>query len=542
MSYNFGSNGSPLTPTTHHEQLSQTPHRRRRRRRDDTVDDDDHMDSFNEKYYCPDTDPYWNPTSIVSATFVMGIIFILLSIVLSVDVTRDTLSDHRSIKDMKTSATSNQQLQLPQQSSTSSSWYTSLLRHHRFMWALTDEEVQERIFERHDDEPPTRSAITPAPVVTIAPQMVSAPTMKLPSAIIVPSGPTPTGIKTPTGATPTSTKAPALVTSPTIPKVPSVGITSAPETTSLTELPTITPTRDGGAKISPVPFGQASPTTSPEGGGSTKTPDTTSGAPTKMPTIALPTLLQSESPVPSMIPAPSISTNGTTINPTTATLPTLVPNLENNTTTEAPTMMNETLPSDEPSLIPIASVPTIPNQNGTSRSPTISMGNETMTETPSLSPNSNLSISVGPTPIESTQRFIERVLLLEADSLKQPNTYRNQAFTSLTETFPNLTPMNNNQIEIIQIYTLNTMYFTLNGTEWKQRTSWTGPNEPCTNPVWYGVTCNADGIITKLDLSSNDLFGTIPPDIQGLSNLGMCAPVMRRTSQSVHLCERLVYV
>jgi hypothetical protein len=523
-----------MSTNTHHEQQLQSPYtsrrRRRRRQRDDTSDDDDQMDNFNEKYYCPDSDPYWSPTSIVTATFVMGIIFILLSIILSMDVVSDPMSDHRNIKDMATSASTNNRRQLPQQSSTSSSWYASLLqlRHHRFMWALTDEEVQERIFERHDDEPPTRSAITPAPVVTKAPQAVNIPTMKLPSAVNVPSGPT--GMKIPTVATPTSTKAPAIVISPTMPKVPSVVITSAPDTTSMTEFPTITPTPDSGAKVTTVPFGQVSPTISPEDGGTTRAPDISSGGPTKAPTIVLPTTMQSVSPVPSLIPAPSISTNGTTTTPAATAIPILAPSFENNSTTatDAPTVMNETLPSDEPSLIPIAAVPTIPNQNETSRSPTINTGNETMvTETPSLSPNSNISISIGPTPIESTQRFIERVLLLETDALKQPNTYRNQAYTSLTETFPDLTPMNNNQIEIIQIYTLNTIYFTLNGTEWKQRISWTGPNEPCTNPVWYGVTCNADGIITKLDLSSNDLFGTIPPDIQGLSNLGMCELVTK---------------
>jgi hypothetical protein len=194
--------------------------------------------------------------------------------------------------------------------------------------------------------------------------------------------------------------------------------------------------------------------------------------------------------------------------------------------------------SDEPSLIPIAAIPTLSNQNDTSQSPMISTGNETeRTETPSFSPNANITVSLGPTPIESTQRYLERVLRLETDELLEPNTYRNQAYTSLTETFPDLTPMNNKQLEIVQIYVLNTMYYTLNGTEWKQRTSWTtGPNEPCINPGWYGVTCNTDGIITVIDLSSNDLFGTLPPDIKGLTGLGMYKLHVWNSSLEIVVC------
>jgi hypothetical protein len=483
------------TTTAQNDPLQQSNSSRRRRRRgmiynNENVTDDHHEVRTDIGSHSHDrrNNPYWNSISYVTATFALGATFLFLSTVLSLDY----LPDQWNIYDGRTSTArlKYQQRRLPQQSS---SWYTSV---HRFMWSLTDEEVQERIFERHDDEPPTRSAITPAPVLTTVPQpVVNTPTVKLPSSIAEPS------IQTPTAPTNKITKAPAIVVSPTVPA---------------TILPTISAVPDGGAKVTTVPFGQVSPTKTPVIGGVTETPDSTGGS-SKEPSAVVPTTMQSLSPVPSMIPAPSISGNETTIVPT-ITIPTLLPN--STMTTEAPSVMNGTSMSELPSLVPNLAVPTDPNQNETSRPP--STANETIvTDTPSLSPNVNSSVSLVPTPIESTQRYIERVLQLEADTLLEPNTYRNQAYTSLTETFPDLTPMNNNQLEIIQIYSLNTMYYTLNGTEWKQRTSWTtGPNEPCTNPVWYGVTCSTDGVITKLDLSNNDLLGTIPPDISGLSNLG----------------------
>lgn len=42
-------------------------------------------------------------------------------------------------------------------------------------------------------------------------------------------------------------------------------------------------------------------------------------------------------------------------------------------------------------------------------------------------------------------------------------------------------------------------------------------NQPMTS--WYGVTLSIDGCVTQLDLSSNNLNGTIPPELEDLSNL-----------------------
>ena len=44
----------------------------------------------------------------------------------------------------------------------------------------------------------------------------------------------------------------------------------------------------------------------------------------------------------------------------------------------------------------------------------------------------------------------------------------------------------------------------------------TGDDE-CT---WYGITCDANGIVTSINLEQNDVGGEIPYEIALLDNLG----------------------
>ena len=52
--------------------------------------------------------------------------------------------------------------------------------------------------------------------------------------------------------------------------------------------------------------------------------------------------------------------------------------------------------------------------------------------------------------------------------------------------------------------------------QWKDNTNWLSDK-----PIgrWYGVTTDADGHVQWLDLSSNDLSGSIPPELGNLTNL-----------------------
>ena len=65
--------------------------------------------------------------------------------------------------------------------------------------------------------------------------------------------------------------------------------------------------------------------------------------------------------------------------------------------------------------------------------------------------------------------------------------------------------------------TLMVLYNSLGGASWTDKTNW-GETGVAIG-TWYGVTTNANGRVTDLDLSSNNLRGTLPTDTGTLTNL-----------------------
>ena len=91
---------------------------------------------------------------------------------------------------------------------------------------------------------------------------------------------------------------------------------------------------------------------------------------------------------------------------------------------------------------------------------------------------------------------------------------------------------------------LEALYDATGGAGWTHSTNW-----KTTAPVgeWHGVTTDADGRVTRLDLSSNGLDGLIPPALGSLVNLrglylhsnDLTSPIPRELGRLVNL-ERLI--
>eukprot|EP00934_Nitzschia_sp_Nitz4_P000641 Nitzschia sp. Nitz4//scaffold5_size260463//7271//11006//NITZ4_000935-RA/size260463-augustus-gene-0.24-mRNA-1//-1//CDS//3329555199//641//frame0 len=73
---------------------------------------------------------------------------------------------------------------------------------------------------------------------------------------------------------------------------------------------------------------------------------------------------------------------------------------------------------------------------------------------------------------------------------------------------------------ILQRYALAVLYYSTKGGEWGASTNWLSDETECD---WYSSSsltkvCNDDGFIVELNLNSNKLVGTIPPELGMLSN------------------------
>jgi Leucine-rich repeat (LRR) protein len=68
----------------------------------------------------------------------------------------------------------------------------------------------------------------------------------------------------------------------------------------------------------------------------------------------------------------------------------------------------------------------------------------------------------------------------------------------------------------IQRYALATLFYCTNGNSWFSKANWSSNRDECD---WGYVFCDENRSLETLDLSSNNLFGTIPNELALLSNL-----------------------
>ena len=66
------------------------------------------------------------------------------------------------------------------------------------------------------------------------------------------------------------------------------------------------------------------------------------------------------------------------------------------------------------------------------------------------------------------------------------------------------------------VYVLNVLYFASNGSEWYDRTNWLSKEPVCS---WHGIVCNSDNVVVSIDLTKNNLSGSLPSAIGLLDTL-----------------------
>jgi Leucine-rich repeat (LRR) protein len=125
------------------------------------------------------------------------------------------------------------------------------------------------------------------------------------------------------------------------------------------------------------------------------------------------------------------------------------------------------------------------------------------------------------TPVANQNILFEEFIatLLPAESLEQatldPKSPQRQALEWLQRDTNGSTMVG---WRMLQRYSLSTVYFSLNGNDWYNRTGWLSDGEECS---WNAdaASCGVNGRIHSLQLSDNNLTGSIPHELSLLTDL-----------------------
>jgi hypothetical protein len=111
--------------------------------------------------------------------------------------------------------------------------------------------------------------------------------------------------------------------------------------------------------------------------------------------------------------------------------------------------------------------------------------------------------------------------LIRGDEFDNPTSYQSKALSFLEDS---LSGKSNDQYKTY--FSLACIYYASNGVankwtelgavipSWISSQNWATNNDYCS---WYGITCT-DGLVTKIDLANNRLYGTWAPEVQMLKS------------------------
>lgn len=140
---------------------------------------------------------------------------------------------------------------------------------------------------------------------------------------------------------------------------------------------------------------------------------------------------------------------------------------------------------------------------------------------PQIKANSNETTDP-PTPspqevLKELEDLLSSVSLDNGTALRTASTPQNEALNWLAS---NVNLHSYSDATKIQRYALATLFYTTNGTRWNRKLGWLRDYDECD---WYtyaeGSSCDENHTVKDLNLSQNNLVGTIPNEFALLSNL-----------------------
>lgn len=116
--------------------------------------------------------------------------------------------------------------------------------------------------------------------------------------------------------------------------------------------------------------------------------------------------------------------------------------------------------------------------------------------------------------VEKLEERLIRIALNKAADFVDSSTYQ---YRSLELILDDPTVYDYEGVKLQQRYAMYCLYHATRPFQWKDSTGWKRKGiDECD---WYGVTCNEDGEVTRINLRANGLKGTLPDEVSLITKL-----------------------
>ena len=139
---------------------------------------------------------------------------------------------------------------------------------------------------------------------------------------------------------------------------------------------------------------------------------------------------------------------------------------------------------------------------------------------PSSFPTSGLTNTPTAKPVDQLEALTVELKIISPLSSEDLDNGSSNQYRAMEWLLDNVNYNSYSSVRKVQRFALATFYRSTSGSDWLDNNGWMedddGGDDECT---WYGIVCDAAGLVTSITLTQNDLEGEIPAEINLLENL-----------------------